>query len=322
MRICSRASLSAAVLMFGFASFGLQAAPSSSANGKSTGWKVLTKEPSRADLFSIIREASLKEQDALQPGGRVLPSSFKLPSDATYDEIADRPRVNSIFGIDISHHTGKSIRIDKLWGQRVRFVYAKATQGVGFKDPLFEQYWKSLAKLPEGERPRRGSYHFLSYQGEGKAQAQSYLRLISQAGGSIPGDMPPVMDLEWDKATRDGPDRWKSRSPDQIIRIAREWLDEVAAKTGRKPMVYTSFQWWRERIGDERLVDRLAPYKVWVADYSKSARGVEDPRVPAGLVWHLWQFSDSAILGEGYGGKLDINIFKGTEEQFLSTFSE
>ena len=285
-------------------------------------WQDLANEPSRADLFAIVAKKRMKELETSNPEGRVLPAGpFKIPTDALFDSKLNVPRLNSIFGIDISHYTDRSLQFDKLWGQEVRFVYAKATQGIGFRDPKFAYHWAKIASLPNGQRPYRGAYHFLSASGDGAAQAESFLKLVRQSGGFDKEDMPPVVDLEWDKASKTGPDRWNKKQPAEIMSTLLAWLNRVKDETGRVPMIYTNIQWWRERMRDEKLFDQLKPYKVWIADYSQSSRGSESPRVPNSASWHIWQFGESAVMPAAYQGALDINIFKGTYPEFHMEFS-
>lgn len=322
--IARMAAIAALSFLYG-ACYGQTSSKTSQTEESSTStseWKTLTNEPSRADLFKIIVRTRQKELAKLGPEGRVLPSGpFKIPTDARFDTKLNVKRTNSTFGVDISHYTNRSLDFDKLWGQEIRFVYVKATQGVGYRDSQFEYHWKKLAALPIERRPYRGAYHFLSAASEGTAQAETFLRLVRQSGGFASDDMPPVVDLEWDKATRDGPDRWKSKSPEAIMSTLLAWLKKVQQETGRTPMVYTTIQWWKERMHDEKMFEQLTPYKVWIADYSQSSRGTEVPRVPNQASWHIWQFGESAVMPIGYKGALDINIFKGTDSEFLSTFS-
>ena len=114
--------------------------------------------------------------------------SFKFPEDAFKDE--DKPRANSIFGIDISHYTGRNFSFDSLRAQNVRFVYAKATQGVRYKDDLFGLYWQALNDLPAEKKVLRGAYHFLSSSADGAAQADTFLSFLEKNGGLKVADMP------------------------------------------------------------------------------------------------------------------------------------
>ncbi len=250
-----------------------------------------------------------------------LKRNFVFPKDTTFDSVRNEVRRDSIFGIDISHYTDSKLRFDLLSSQNVRFVYAKATQGVTFKDPKFGTYWKTMDALPADKKVLRGAYHFLSADSGSSAleQADRFVAYVNLHGGIKETDLPPVMDLEWDIGSS-GVDRWKNLTPDQIVTKALTWLNRVQELTGRAPMVYTARSWWRERKIPESDIAKFSNFRIWIADYSNSSLASEVPAVPAGGAPDLWQFSDKSTLSIGYGGNLDANIFKGTEEQFFSTF--
>ena len=223
-------------------------------------------------------------------------------------------------GIDISHHTKEGLKLGLLRQQGVRFVYAKATQGVGFKDAKFASYWKALGALPADAKVLRGAYHFLSSSSPGSAQADSFLRFMKANGGIESSDLPPVMDLEWDITDKSGRDRWSDYQPDDILQNVLDWLRTVEQATHRSPIVYTARSWWRERIQSDEKFAKLSGYKIWIADYSRSARAIEDPGVPSNGKYHLWQFTDSSKLPTAYSGSLDANIYKGSDAEFASDF--
>lgn len=288
--------------------------------------KDLVNEPSRTQLFKLEvaaakAEATPEEKQSIKRFALKY-GVFKFPLDARDDFVADPPkkRVDSIFGIDLSHHTPDVFPLETLLLKEISYVYLKASQGTGFKDGKFATYWARLDKVPVAQRVHRGAYHFLSHDSDGKAQAQTFLRVLAANGGLKPTDMPPVLDLEWDKAKTDAPDRWIGKTPQQILASAKAWLQEVEKQTGRKPMLYTARSWWRERMGSESSITELDGYSIWIADYSKSSRAVEVPKMPAQAKWVLWQFTDSAQLTAGYSKGFDANIFKGSPEQFYQTF--
>jgi lysozyme len=281
----------------------------------------LTDEPSRADLFQLIVAA---QQPAPQPGQAIpfnLYGPFTFPADAVFDVVENKPRTNSIFGIDISHYTLSSIPLQQLALMKVRYCYAKATQGTSFKDGKFAGFWSGLGQLSGNAAVHRGAYHFLTAAGAGLDQAKTFVKFLNDNGGMKPTDMPAVLDLEWDIVRQGGPDRWVGQDPDAIIQKALDWLKYVGEQTGRTPMLYTARAWWRERIGSEQKFSRFDGYKIWIADYSKSSRAVEVPGVPNGAPAALWQFSESAKLAGGFAGSVDANIYKNTEDKFYSDFN-
>ncbi|WPO42025.1 GH25 family lysozyme [Tardiphaga sp. 42S5] len=289
-----------------------------------TTWEVINDDYSRQELFDEnIIPAKLRE-DANQPADNTtslaIPKDFVFPDDARYDRVLLKERENSIFGIDISHHTGPNIKFTNLRLQRVLYVYAKATQGTGFKDRMFGTYWNQLASLPENQKVYRGAYHFLTADSPGNAQAKSFLDYLELHGGLKPNDMPPCVDLEWDK-TSSNPDRWIGHAPEEIVQNALEWLKEVKRRTGRKPMIYTALSWWRDRGIPVEKIELFKDYTIWLADYSKSHKASEKPALIGTRTQDIWQFADNAKLSTGYpSGTVDANIFYGTFEQFKAAF--
>jgi lysozyme len=265
----------------------------------------LVDDFSRGDL--------LRYAMSLGPQAKSVPDSFLFPNDAT-------ARREWVFGTDVSHHDG-TIDWSKARKQEIRFAWVKVTQGVEYKDNMFAKNWADLGKMwtGEGTRVHRGAYHFLSAQGDVKGQARNFL---TNMGAVLPSDLPPTVDLEWD-APPGSPDpgaadRWKALSASEIIEKVLTWLDAVEQATGKAPVIYTAASWWNERIGK---TDKLAKYKIWIADYSRKSQLSETPQLPSGYVAHLWQFSERGRVMEGFSTNVDVNIFKGTADQFLAASS-
>lgn len=277
-------------------------------------WKTLEDEPSRKELFAQF--VAPKNQ----PETLALLGPFIFPTDTTTDKTNNTSRTDVIFGIDVSHYESADIRFDIMRDQNVRFVYAKATQGVGYRDGRFAQFWTALGALPPEKKVYRGAYHFLSSSDDPVAQADSFLKLVRENGGLKSDDLPPVLDLEWDIATKNGPDRWQSKSPDAILNAVLAWLGRVKDQTQRVPVVYTARAWWRARKIPEEKFAVLKDYRVWIADYSSSSRALETPGVPNNGAFNLWQFSETAKLSTGYGGALDANVYFGDDLKFLNDF--
>jgi lysozyme len=278
----------------------------------------LTNEPSRSELFELIARA--RGAGRTPPAGSVpvLKAPFKFPDDVLYD--VGRARGPSLFGIDISHYTLSTIPLEQFASMKVRFVYLKASQGIRGKDSKFDSFWQRLGNLPHGSRVHRGAYHFLSADADGTQQAKFYVSVLTQNGGIASTDMPPVVDLEWDKASLNEPDRWEPYSSKQILAVLLDWLKTVERETGRTPMIYTNSVWWDERMRTEDFTS-LAHYKVWVADYSIGDLEIEKPSVPQGAPWDLWQFTAKALLATGFDREIDATIFKGNEAAFYTAFN-
>lgn len=288
-------------------------------------WEALTNDASRQSLFdeNVIPAKLLedeKEPKNDQIIGLAIPKDFVFPDDAKYDKIQGKDRDNTIFGIDISHYTGSKITFANLNLQRVRFVYAKATQGLRYKDAFFGAYWSDLSKLQGSQKLYRGAYHFLTADEPGEEQAKKFVEYVNLHGGIRQDDMPPCLDLEWD-VTPSIKDRWTGHAPQEILQNALDWMKTVKQQTGRTPMLYTALSWWRERGIPESDMKLFDSFPIWIADYSKSHKATESPALIGSKRQSLWQFASDARLTTGYpGGSLDANIYYGTADQFEKEF--
>jgi GH25 family lysozyme M1 (1,4-beta-N-acetylmuramidase) len=81
----------------------------------------------------------------------------------------------------------------------------------------------------------------------------------------------------------------------------RAWLSAVEQATGRTPLLYCSWSFWGDVLGE------MADYPLWIAAYH--GLGHDDPRdsVPG---CRFWQYSDNAQV-PGVGS-CDDSVFRGT----------
>jgi Lyzozyme M1 (1,4-beta-N-acetylmuramidase) len=90
-----------------------------------------------------------------------------------------------------------------------------------------------------------------------------------------------------------------------------QWLGEVTARTGVRPMVYTSPNGWRDRMADTTAIADAGYTMLWVAHWN-----VASPTLPAnswqGNSWKIWQYSDCGNVS-GIGGCVDLDFFNGLD---------
>lgn len=173
------------------------------------------------------------------------------------------------------------------------FVICKATEGVGFVDPLCDQHYqraKSQGKL-------LGVYHFARPDmNSAEAEADFFVENIKGYVGEA------ILVLDWEVATHN-------------VAWAKAFLDRVQLATGVKPLIYMSasvvsaYDW-------SSVVE--ADYGLWIAGYP-NAYNVPNPPTPTvddmpysigrWPFWAIWQYSSSA-------GALDRNIANMTREQW------
>ncbi len=292
----------------------------------SLGLTELTDDLSRQELFGEIQAVDRLSGNVARADAAIqsfnLNGPFRFPGDTKYDSMLGQPRVNSFFGVDISHYTSASFPIELLKARNVRFLYMKATQGAEGLDGKFAGFWKRTGALPAGKQVHRGAYHFLSAceHGDchsdpvkwGKRQADTFIKVVMANGGLLPTDMPPVVDLEWDKASANAPDRWASRTPQEIVKVVDAFLIEVKEQLHRTPMIYTANAWWSGQMKSTPFSATMKASPIWLADYSKSSRASENPRSIGTAKWALWQFTEKGVMATGFTDGFDANIYKGS----------
>jgi GH25 family lysozyme M1 (1,4-beta-N-acetylmuramidase) len=193
-------------------------------------------------------------------------------------------------GIDISHHQ-KGLNLSEI---RYDFAIIKATEGVNFADPCFNDFMRKADSLGKC----LGFYHFARPErNSAKAEAKFfYDKAVKWFGKAI-----PVLD-------------WESSGKANVA-WAKEWLDTVYSMTGIKPMIYMS-----ESVVNQYDWSRVAgaDYGLWVAKYKDMqtdrnydmSKAGNKPQVKWWKFYALWQWTSSGRL-DGYKGNIDCDVFYG-----------
>ena len=184
-------------------------------------------------------------------------------------------------GIDISMHNGNSVSLD------YNFVIMKASEGVGYKDPLLDSHYDRLSGRKDGQPCDKlyGFYHYARPDLSGnsaEAEADWFVSLVGHHKGHC------IYCLDWE-----------GKSLNHDVAYAKAWLDRVYAKTGVKPLIYLQGS---EAVKSKYKIISDADYGLWVAHW-----GVNDPSFSNWKFWALWQYQ---------GSPLDKNYFNGTSDQF------
>lgn len=208
-------------------------------------------------------------------------------------------------GIDVSnyqHPGGAPINWPAVRQSGVEFAFIKATEGpVGcggnyYTNPWFQRDWAESAAAGV----YRGAYHFARPGDVASAvnQARHFVQTVGNMNG--PRDLPPVLDIE------------SSCGLDAagIAAFARAWVYEVARLTGRTPILYTYFYFWRDTVQADPSLGHLP---LWIATYGPR------PMVPPPWgQWTFWQHSSTGAV-PGIAGNVDLNWFAWSSEN-LSRF--
>lgn len=196
-------------------------------------------------------------------------------------------------GIDTSHWES-TILWDKVAASK-KFVWCKATESYTYKDPDY----KADIQAAKAAGMLVGSYHFFRWAGDTIKQTNFFLDTIQ----GMPMDLPPVIDIEENNIGYG----WKNYQT--AIKLC---LDMIEVKTGRKPIIYTSKNFWQYTGNPVWSKD----YPLWVAHYSTA---ITAPLLPVGWDhWTFWQYSEAGkIDGIPYDG-VDLNRFNGSYLDLLA----
>ncbi|KAA2260170.1 hypothetical protein F0L68_20540 [Solihabitans fulvus] len=207
-----------------------------------------------------------------------------------------RPHVASTatYGMDVSGWQG-NVDWQTAWNNGARFAYTKATEGTGYTNPYFAQQYNGAYDVGM----IRGAYHFaLPDQTGGATQADYFV----DNGGGWSGDgqtLPPALDIEYNPygATCYGLSQWS------MVQWIKDFSDEVQARTGRWPTIYTANNWWSQCTGNSGDFSSTNP--LWVASYSSGPGTLPY----AWGVYTFWQYADSGAFPG------DQNVFNGAMDR-------
>lgn len=186
-----------------------------------------------------------------------------------------------VHGLDVSHHQG-DIRWSEIPQDRFRFVYIKATEGGDHKDKKFLQNWNEARAAGF----KVGAYHFFTLCRKGTEQAANFINSVPKESGALP----PVIDLEFVGNCSERPSR------DVFMKELRNYVDAVEKHYGTQPVLYTTYQFYRQYIGDTEF----GLYPLWVRDVFGNPDESVFPK------WKIWQYADNVRI-PGISGPVDLN---------------
>lgn len=187
-------------------------------------------------------------------------------------------------GIDISHH-------NKItdWSEvkkNVDFCFIKATEGARFKDNKFNKNWSATKK----QNISRGAYHFFTPGVSAEKQFANFKSSVKL----LPGDLPPVLDVELKGADMNEVNKW--------LKLATEYY-------GVKPIVYTEFVFFKVFMDGKLNTD----YPLWI--YLNKNFRVKPSFNNYNCV--IWQYNQKGKV-EGIKGDVDLDSFICDSQEFKS----
>ena len=200
----------------------------------------------------------------------------------------------TIRGLDVSHHQG-AIDWRTVRNEDVDFVFIKATEGVDWIDPRFDENWSGA----EAAGIARGAYHFFRFCKPGEEQAAHFLATVPPESDTLP----PAVDVEYTG-------NCGRRSSTEAIRGELETFIEIVSDAyGRIPLIYADSDaygriiaghfedvpLWIPTLGDEPSLDNDRDWTFWQHDHLgqiDGIRGQVDLNVFAGSRWTFWRLVD------------------------------
>lgn len=199
----------------------------------------------------------------------------------------------TVKGIDVSVYQG-TINWTAVKNDGVKFAMVRVSDGLNSPDSKFDTNWPAV----KAAGIKRGAYQFFRPGQDALAQANMLLAKIGSKIG--PDEMPPTIDVE----ASDG------QSAATITAKVKTWINRVKAVTGRDPIIYTGFYFWRDSVGAPNITSS----PLWHAQYTTAAC----PNIaPPWDNWHFWQFSSTGTVA-GISGNVDVNRWNGDMASFTA----
>lgn len=195
-----------------------------------------------------------------------------------------------IQGIDVSSHQG-AIDWGAVKAAGIDFAYMKTTEGGDFTDPRFAENWAGAARAGVP----RGAYHFMYWCRPVHQQALFFVLNVPQD----PTALPPALDLEWNIDSR----TCRRKVPaEEARRMAKVLLAAMEAHTGKRPIIYTDINFYRDVLSNGEFSD----YEFWLRSVASEPR-----QHYGGRPYMFWQFTATGKV-PGISGPVDRNAFSGT----------
>lgn len=209
-----------------------------------------------------------------------------------YDPLTGRvtqPDDHSIKGIDVSKFQ-TTVDWASVRASGVSFGYIKATEGGDRVDDRFAENWAAA----KAAGVSRGAYHFYYFCRTGAEQAAWFIRNVPVD----PQALPVVLDMEWNHLSPS----CKKRPPvEEVHREMRTFLRIIEKHYGKRPAIYTSVDFHRDR-----LVGAFPNYHFWL----RSVAGHPTLKYDPSRKFSIWQHTSTGRTA-GVTGNVDQNVFMG-----------
>lgn len=219
----------------------------------------------------------------------ILASYFAVNQYFTTPPYVDAQRF-PVRGIDISSHNGM-MNLDAAAGDGIEFVFIKASEGIGFRDPNFAINYSKAGHAGL----KRGAYHFFRFDRDGVEQAINLLRVI----GNRKLELGIALDVEEHGNPADVP-------TDSIQQRLQDMVDFLNLK-GYRITFYTN------EAGYERyLYQNFRGFPLWICSFSDDTANDD---------FTYWQFNHRGKVA-GIRGNVDLNAFGGNRRKWQEHLDE
>lgn len=206
----------------------------------------------------------------------------------------------TIDGIDVSHHQA-IIDWQKVADDGYQFAFIKATEGVGYRDPLVEE--NVAGSTSQGILA--GVYHFATPKHSGRySDARQEAKYFSEQALEfiIDGNLRPVLDLE------QGEEMGKAK----LSQWVHDFMDTVEYFTAVQPIIYVNSNFARRYLDES-----ITKYDLWIAHYTYDTE--KPPNTGIWDDWSFWQYSDKGKV-DGIKWPTDLNLFNGSLQDLKDNF--
>ena len=267
----------------------------------------ITGGPAKAALPATDEPVAYKYRSCSYPKSK--PGEYK-PNAASWKA---QGFSDAVKGIDVSvwqHPNDKAIDFAALKSKYdVSFVIIKGSDGGPRGNDNAKKWFPIDSAAARAEGLVVGSYHYAQPGNmdentitDAKLQAQ---RAVEQAEGAKVGDLPLTLDME------ELPCGWTIQ---RLAKWTSAFLIEAEALTGRTPILYTNST-FIGRLQDAGASD-LSRYPLWLAKWGpKLGTDPKENRI-WNNDWLIWQFTADGKISAVPSSTTDLNVFKGTQEEF------
>jgi len=203
-----------------------------------------------------------------------------------------------VHGLDAARYQGQ-INWFSARKAGIRFAWLKATEGGDLLDPAF----KENAAAARGAGVPVGAYHFYYFCRTAREQAEWFIANVPR----VRGDLPPILDMEWNHLSP----TCKLRPDPASVRASIEDFTRIVQRHyGTAPLIYTTPDFYaRNELG------QLRGQEFWL----RSVTAHPQDRYPNER-WSFWQYSGTGLV-PGVRGTVDLNAFAGSESDWVRWLS-